>query len=817
MNEIKPVKLMLVEDERVVAFDLKNQLQSLGYQVGAMVGSGEKALSCVAEVAPDLVLMDIHLEGVMDGVQAATEIQAVHQIPVIYLTAFAEEDTLRRALDSRPFGYLVKPWDIRELHASIQMALARREVEVSVEKSELRLKLAMDAALLGVFEWFPQTDRMVGDGHLRAMFGDRVMPIDESWENVFLARVHEDDRDRVVAQLNHALEGGEAARIEFRTAQNNGGPHFVEANVKAHAGAKGVRRVVGVLQDVSERHRTEDRLRQSSVVFHTAAEAILIANAQRCIVAVNPAFTRITGFREDEARGFEADLLLRVRRFGQRGAGFFDALDAGDESYWQGEVVCHRRNGDRFPAWQSMSVIRNAAGRVSNYVIAFSDVSEMHVAEAKLHHLAHHDPLTGLPNRLLFDDRLEQAIEVAHREQQVCLLLFLDLDNFKVVNDTLGHSLGDELLRVVAARLRSALRGADTVARLGGDEFVVLAGGSSPEYAADLAQKILQTVGAPLTLGNDAITVSGSIGIAIYPDNGVDRLELMRAADIAMYSAKAAGRNRYQFYSPEMAARSNERLAMEQGLRRAIEEDHLLLHYQPQIELGSGHIVGVEALVRWLHPEHGMIEPARFIPVAEESGIIDSLGSWVLERACSDILGLKDRCGRQLRLAVNVSVREFMRDDFVQSVCDTLTRTGFPSAWLELEITESTLQVIERSREVLNNLKNLGISVSIDDFGTGYSSLSVLCNLPIDRIKIDRSFISHLPENPEGIEIVRAIVGLARSLRLQIIVEGIERREQALELRKLGCEGGQGYLFSRPLAYAALVDLMTAGNGVLKR
>ena len=811
MTTPRQIKLMLVEDERVVAFDLKNQLQSLGYRVGAMVGSGEQAVECVADVAPDLVLMDIHLEGVMDGVEAATTIQSQHQIPVIYLTAFAEDDTLRRALDSRPFGYLVKPWDIRELHASIQMALARREVEVAVEKSELRLKLAMDAASLGVFEWQPQDDRMHGDGHLTAMFGDRQMPLDDSWEHSFLARVHAGDRERVVSGLSDALSGPEAVRIEFRTARNNGGPHFLEANVKVHQGANAERRVVGVLQDVTQRHQTEDRLRQSSVVFHTAAEALVIVNAEYRISAVNAAFTRITGYSEVDALGFDTDVLLRVRRDGAGGRDVFAALEASPEGYWQGEVFCHRRNGERFPAWQSLSVVRNVGGSVSNYVIAFSDVSEMHVAEEKLHHLAHHDPLTGLPNRLLFDDRIEQAIEQARRLQQHCLLLFLDLDSFKVVNDTLGHIMGDELLRVVAGRLRNVLRGTDTIARLGGDEFVVLAGGTSPDYAADLARKILHALGTPVSLGNESVTVSGSIGIAVYPDNGSDRHELMRAADIAMYSAKAAGRNRYQFYSQGMAERSNERLSMEQGLRRAIEEEQLLVYYQPQVDLADGRIFGVEALVRWNHPELGMIPPVRFIPIAEESGVIDSLGRWVLERACRDILGLSESLGQQLGLAVNVSAREFTREDFVVTVRDTLARTGFPPACLELEITESTLQVIEQSVEILGALKAIGISISIDDFGTGYSSLSVLRDLPIDRIKIDRSFVQYLPEKPDGIAIVEAIVAIATSMHMEIIVEGIERPEQAAILFRLGCGAGQGYLFSRPVPHAALVHLLTQG------
>jgi predicted signal transduction protein with EAL and GGDEF domain len=365
-------------------------------------------------------------------------------------------------------------------------------------------------------------------------------------------------------------------------------------------------------------------------------------------------------------------------------------------------------------------------------------------------------------------------------------------------------------LRTVANRLRATLRSTDTIARLGGDEFVVMAGESSPAYAAELAQKILNTVRAPVSLAGERITVSGSVGIAVYPNNGTDRHQLLRAADIAMYSAKEAGRNRYRFYSQEMADRSNERLTLEQGLRRAIEEDQLVVHYQPQVTLADGRVFGVEALVRWLHPELGIIPPARFIQVAEESGVIDNLGRWVLERACRDVAGMCDNHGQQLRLAVNVSAREFMRDDFIDAVQETLRRTSFPATALELEITESTLQVLERSVEILGKLHQLGIAVSIDDFGTGYSSLSVLRDLPIDRIKIDRSFILQLPEKTEGIAIVEAIIALASSLRMEIIAEGIERPEQAAILEQLGCSGGQGYLFSRPLAHEDLVRTLAA-------
>jgi diguanylate cyclase (GGDEF)-like protein/PAS domain S-box-containing protein len=796
MNASLPVNLMLVEDERVVAFDLKMQLQSFGYRVGAVLASGEQALLRIAEVAPDLVLMDINLEGSLDGIEAAIQIQQMHKVPVVFLTAYAEDETLKRALESRPFGYLVKPCEARELHATIQMALARRAVEITVERSEQRFKQALDAASLGILEWQPSSMVMHGDGHLDCLFGDREMPLDEPWE-AFLARVDVNDRERVATTLLDALKRDDSVRMEFVT-NADGRSCLVEAHARAYGNDPSSARIVGILQDVTKRRKDEDRLRQSSVVFRTTAEAIVITNAHRRIVAVNAAFSRITCHEEGDVIGYDPDELLDTGHNTE--AGFYEQLiDPDGAGYWQGEITCRRASGETFPAWESISAVRDASGQVSHFVAALSDFTAIHAAEEKLNHLAHHDALTGLPNRLLFDDRFERAIEHARRAQQRSILLFLDLDGFKVVNDTLGHAIGDGLLQIAADRLTRVLRRSDTVARLGGDEFVILASSTQPEEASHLAQKILTAMCEPFDLGGEQIRISGSVGISVFPDHGEDPNVLMRAADIAMYSAKANGRNRFQFFTEDMSERTHERMHMEQGLRRALENDGLAVHYQPQVRLRDGHAFGVEALVRWNDPEQGMISPARFIPVAEESGIIETLGIWVLRQACRDIVGLPATTGGHMRLAVNVSARQFMRDDFVARVLDTLIETGFPAESLELEITESTLQVIERSAGTIESLKRLGISISIDDFGTGYSSLSVLRGLPIDRIKIDRSFIIDLPESADAQAMVKAMLTLGESLRMEMIAEGIERPEQSDILRHLGCADGQGFLFSKAL------------------
>ena len=810
MSARLPVNLMLVEDERIVAFDLKRQLNSFGYSVGSVVASGEQAIDRIAEAKPDLVLMDIHLEGRMDGIEAAAAIRSRHRIPVVFLTAYAEEDTLGRALDSRPFGYLVKPCEGRELHATIQMALARHEDELIIQQSEERLQLALDAGSLGVLEWDPATKTLKGDAYLGMLFGNHLVPLDETWDT-FISRVNAADRERIQSALNPAPAGSKAVQVEFRTVGNHSPARYMEARVKAYDGAIADGRVVGILQDVTQRHGYEERLRQSSVVFHTSAEAIVITDPNRCVVAANPSFSRITGFTEDEVRGLDLDLLLRVTPGSEH---YLPGLLDSEAGFWQGEVRCCRKIGEVFPAWQSVGVVRDADGLLTHFVMAFSDVTAIYEAQQQLHHLAHHDPLTGLPNRLLFDDRLKNAIEQGLRNDQRCLLLYFDLDGFKVINDTLGHVAGDELLRIVGMRLKGVLRASDTIARLGGDEFVILAGSAKLEYASQLAQKILEQLRLPIPLSGQMLSVTASLGIAVFPDHGVDSQQLMRAADMAMYSAKSEGRNRYCFYVEDMSTQADERMHIEQGLRRAIAADNLVVHYQPRVDLTDRKIVGVEALVRWQHPERGLVYPGSFISIAEESGIIEQLGRWVLHRACRDMLPLEQQIrdsGGQFHLAVNVSARQFIGTDFVGVVRSVLEETGFPASALELEITESTLQGTERSMAILRAFEALGITVSIDDFGTGYSSLSVLRDLPVNRVKIDRSFIVDLPSNESQREMVRAIVTLSGVMHMSITVEGIERREQAELLQQLGCHEGQGYYFGYPMAPDEFSRLISTG------
>jgi diguanylate cyclase (GGDEF)-like protein len=436
------------------------------------------------------------------------------------------------------------------------------------------------------------------------------------------------------------------------------------------------------------------------------------------------------------------------------------------------------------------------------------DISDRKRAEEQIEFHAYHDVLTQLPNRKLFTDRLTHSITRARRSGRALAVMFVDLDHFKAINDLHGHEAGDELLLTMAGRLRDNVRDDDTVARLGGDEFTILLSElRQPEDAANVAEKVIKALSEPLSLGGAKVEVSASIGISLFPGDGPDAETLLRNADSAMYRAKESGRNNYQLCTDDLKRRATERLSLEQRLRRAIEQEELVLHYQPQVSLTKGNVIGVEALVRWNDPERGLVHPASFIPLAEESRLILPLGDWVLRAACTQMRAWRDAGLELPAVAVNLSLRQFQQYDIVGSVRTALAETGLPANALELEITESTaMQNSDATIDVLRALRNLGVSIAIDDFGTGYSSLSYLKRFPITAVKIDRSFVRDVATSEGDAAIVAAVVGIARSLKIRVIAEGVETEEQLTFLRRRKCDAAQGYLFSRPVAAASLPD-----------
>jgi diguanylate cyclase (GGDEF)-like protein/PAS domain S-box-containing protein len=559
--------------------------------------------------------------------------------------------------------------------------------------------------------------------------------------------------------------------------------------------------LVGVMLDITERKRMEARLQQAATVFDSSAEGITITAPDGNIIAVNRAFTEITGYSEAEVIGHNPRMLqsgLQDRRF------YLDMWQSlGIQGRWRGELWNRRKDGQTFLESLTISAVKDSHGKVTHYVGVFSDITELRRAHDQLDHQAHHDPLTGLPNRLLLGDRLHKALQRAHRDETGLAVFFIDLDRFKNINDTLGHQVGDRVLCEVAWRLGRLMRESDTVGRLGGDEFlIVIEDVGEPTAVSHIAEKILNVLQvSPVTVEHEFF-VGASIGISVFPQDGADAETLMKNADVAMYRAKERGRNTYEFFTKDLTQTSLARLQMETDLRRAIERGELRVYLQPQFSLATGKVVGAEALVRWLRPQQGLVLPGEFIKLAEESGLIVPIGEWVQgTAACQWATWVAAGLAPGV-LSVNVSGVEFARGRIQQTARRTLELSGLPARFLELEITESAIMShAENSVQVLDNLRAMGISLVIDDFGTGYSSLAYLKRLPLNKLKVDQSFVRGLPTDTEDCAIARAVIALGHSLQLTVIAEGVETEAQREFLTGEGCDEMQGYLRGRPMPF----------------
>ncbi|WP_339101957.1 phosphodiesterase DibA [Pseudomonas sp. G166] len=553
-----------------------------------------------------------------------------------------------------------------------------------------------------------------------------------------------------------------------------------------------------------EHSADRERLRQAAAVFDCTREGVLVTDRNGLIVHVNRAFIAITGYGRDEVLGQRPNLFKSGRHGPDFYRDMFAALDSLGE--WSGEIWNRRKSGEIYPQWQTIRVIRDDNDQISHYVAVFSDISAIKDSEHELAHLAHHDPLTGLPNRLLFSDRTEQALASAQLHKRGCALLLVDLDHFKNINDSLGHNVGDELLKGVAERFRGLFAPGVTLARLGGDEFAVLVENcSQPGQAAVLARRILDALKEPLRLDHQTLFINASIGISLFPGDALSAGQLLRNADSALFKAKSAGRDGYALYTEELTAHAQQRVEIASELRRALQHQELRVHYQPVHDLATSRLIGVEALVRWEHPKRGLVSPAEFIPIAERTGLIAQIDAWVMDQACRQMCQWQQAGVMLSFVAVNVSSRLFAHRELYEQVARVLHDTGLDPACLELEVTESAvMEDPEVALEQMHRLRELGVRLAIDDFGTGYSSLLRLKRLPVQKLKIDQGFVAGLPWDEDDATIVRVIVALAHSMGMQVQAEGIEQREQAAFLLGQACELGQGYWFGRPVAAAQL-------------
>ncbi len=701
---------------------------------------------------------------------------------------------------------LLDAQDEMEFLVSIGIDVTEKQLaEIALKESEASLNEAQRIAQVGSWEFDVASGVMSWSDETYRLFEVDKATFDLSYQAV-MGAIHPDDRERVSQAYIDSLTSCASYEISHRIHMPDGRIKWVDERCEIHCDATGkVVRITGTVQDITHRKQAEEALRLYANVFEHSGEAILISDSHNRILAVNPAFTQLTDYGIDDIRGKNPQVLKATQSLDETHQAMMTTLEQAD--YWQGEVLDRRKDGSLYAKWISVSVVRDPDGHVSHYITSFTDITARKQAEAQISQLAYHDTLTGLVNRFSLQGQLEQALAMAHREQRELAVIFLDLDRFKIINDTLGHAVGDLLLKDVAQRLRDSVRESDIVARLGGDEFVVvLTEVESATATARLADKILHGLAQPYRIRNNVLHSTPSIGLAFYPDDGKDAETLMKNADTAMYHAKSLGRNNVQFFTAEMNRAAMKRLTLDHDLREAMENKAFELHYQPQFDSRSGRIVGFEALVRWRHPHPGLVAPAEFIPIAEETGLILPLGEWVLDEACRQLRAWRDAGIADITMAVNLSAHQLHSAVLLTHVSEALNRHGLKGADLELEITESAaMHDPVASISQLKALRALGVRLSIDDFGTGYSSLSYLKLLPIHTLKLDQSFVRDIENDSNDVAICTATIALAHSLGLAVIAEGVETEAQRQFLASHFCDFMQGYLFSKPLPATAVL------------
>lgn len=690
----------------------------------------------------------------------------------------------------------------------IEMVAAHEQAEQALAQSEANFRSLTTNANVGTLVNC-QGLHVYGNTQILEMLG---YTLDELRQTGMGELVHPDEAAAVINRFGQGLLGTATEQVYetiFITRDGHTVPVEISATKTIWEGAP-----CGLIfiHDIRARHQAEARMRQLSSALEQTADAVLITDTAGVIEYVNPAFEQITGFPPAEVLGQTPRLICS----GKHGVAFYENL-------WRTILAGHafrdvftnrRKNGEYYFEEKTITPLKNTAGQITHFISTGKDVTERMQAQERLEYIAQHDALTALPNRLLLLDRLNQAIARARWHHRVVALLFVDLDRFKTINDTLGHETGDLILQQIALRLNTCVREGDTVARFGGDEFVILLDDVANESdIRGISKKVLEALLPPFKVSVQQFYVTASIGISLYPNDGADASTLLKNADIAMYRAKEQGKNVFQFYSAEMSARAFERLTLESSLRHALERGELCLYYQPVVDAASGVIVSVEALLRWQHPDFGLVLPSDFIPLLEETGWIIPAGEWVLETACAQLQVWHELGWPELRLAVNLSSRQLQSENLLRVIEACLSKRPFRTGQLELEITEGMLMDQGgATTEILGALRALGVRLAVDDFGTGYSSLSYLRRFPIDTLKIDRSFVHDIPGDATDSAITTAIIVLAQSLKLNVVAEGIETLAQRDFLQSLGCYNMQGFWFSKPLPPEDITHLLEKRN-----
>lgn len=683
----------------------------------------------------------------------------------------------------------------------------------ALEKSEDFVSKVIDNAAegiitinrLGIIHSFNNAAETIFDIRAENIIGENI--------STLMPEPTKSQHDSYLEQFKSGNPENSVGKIRLVTAQRKNGETFPMELTITKMKLDNEIGFIGMVRDVSKQQQSAQKLRLSEKVIETSLEGVIITDKLNRVISVNPAFTDITGYSEKEILGKDPNIM----KSGRHNDNFYSEMwqELNISGCWQGEIWDRRKSGEIHPKWMSISTIKGADGTIEKYIGIFSDITERKIVQSRLEHMAHYDPLTNLPNRLLYIDRLQQSIDRAKRNHSQTALFFLDLDRFKVINDTLGHNTGDLLLMEVAHRLQEGLRSVDTIARLGGDEFTVILDDVQSEKDIDhISNNIISLLSKPYNIDGHECFIGVSIGISIYPDNGENAQTLAKHADMAMYRAKERGTNNYQLFDPLMSQNMTRRLELETSIRRALQKNEFKLFYQPQLNVSTGQIMSVEALIRWRTPNNEYLPPSEFIPVAEDTGLINDIGTWVLEEACIQHKKWRENTDcKDLHIAVNVSANQLLQNSFPEMIAALLKKHDMQHQHLGIEITESTLMTDPKHAiQVLNEIHAMGIELSIDDFGTGFSSLSYLKQLPIQHLKIDRSFIHEVTMDIDDANIVKATISMAHNMGLIVVAEGVETTEQMDFLIQHKCDLLQGYLFSKPITADEFIHLYEANS-----
>jgi len=785
----------------------------------------------------DLIITDFQMPE-MNGAEFVRECRRklkCFDVPIIVITAYEDRDYRYSALEAGATDFLRSPIDHHEFRTrALNLLTMWRQKQIIRQRAlslENELKAAVDQhahdlrkseeRLRSLIDTVPALIRASGpDGrcvylnsyHQGLLDFDVARAVGQPVGILF-----DEEYGRRHRELDiQVFETGRTVRgFEERLVDRNGTPRqFLTTKAPLLDGDGTASLVVTVSLDITERARAEENVRKLSLAVEQSPASVLITNTRGEIEYVNAKFTEVTGYRPEEVIGRNPRILRSSYTPAETHRQMWETINAGRE--WRGEFYNKKKSGELYWEFASISPIKDASGRITHFLAVKEDITVRKKYEEQILRQANYDDVTRLPNRVLALDRLSQALARAHRQKTMVGLLFIDLDRFKVVNDTLGHSVGDRLLKEVGKRLSLCIREGDTVARLGGDEFtVVLPDINAPKHAELVAEKILEVFAQPFVIDSQELFTTASVGITLYPLDAHDPHALMRNADAAMYQAKELGRNRAQFFTRELNEQAMERVRIETLLRHALERDELALHYQPIIDLRTGRLTGAEALLRWHNEELGNVAPDLFIPMAEDTGQISMIGAWVIKNACQQAAEWRRAGAPPIRMSINVSSRQFRGPTLIDAVIRALEDTAIPADHLELEITEGLLmEDLPETTAALDRLTAMGVRFSVDDFGTGFSSLSYLKRFPVTTLKIDRSFIEDVTDDSDHAALVRAIITMAHSLKLIVVAEGVETPEQMAFVKENGCDCVQGYFVGKPMPADRFRDLLDKQDGI---